>query len=136
MLYQSAEALTDLAEPVGFTCLLLEGELQGEEAFNGSFVKLSRRRGEARLEKSVSVLSNLKIRLQKVDGEESSGVLYGKVVSTGSGGKTDVVVYFTSMSREAETFLSTRYQLSTGDELAIPETATLSTMAPEQTTLH
>lgn len=136
MLYQSAEMLTELAEPVTFTCLLLEGELQGEEVFNGSFVKLSRRRGEARLERSVSVLSNLKIRLQTVDGDEASGVLYGKVVSTGPGGKADVVVYFTSLSREAETFLSTRYQLSAGEDLAVPAPATLSTMAPEQTTLH
>jgi adenylate cyclase len=136
MLYQSAEALTGLSDPIPLTCSILEGDLQGEETFGGSFWKLSAKQAEARLEKAVPVLSNLKIRLINEDGQELDGALYGKVVSTGPGGKSEVLIHFTSMSREIETFLNSQRRKLVRDGESLPISVPRPETPSEQTALH
>ena len=136
MLYQSGEALTELADPIPLICSILDGDLHGEEMFKGSFTKLSPRQAEARLEKSVPVLSNLKLRLIDADGQEVAGALYGKVVSTGAGGKSEVLIHFTSMSREIEMFLSGRRKNSVGSDQSLPASMPTTELPSKPATLH
>ena len=136
MLYQSADTLVDMTDPIALTCLILEGELQSEETFRGRFLKLSPKQGEARLEKGVPVLSNLKLRLMGEDGQELAGALFGKVVSTGSGGKSEVLIHFTSMSREIETFLGGRRKKAVGGEQSLPASIPSTELPPEPAALQ
>ena len=71
----------------------------------GSFIKLSPKGAEARLENQVSNLSNLKIHLVGTDGREIPGALYGKVVATVPGSPSCHSVRFTSMSPEIGAYL-------------------------------
>ena len=135
-LYQSADTLVDMTDPIALTCLILEGELQSEETFRGRFLKLSPKQGEARLEKGVPVLSNLKLRLMGEDGQELAGALFGKVVSTGSGGKSEVLIHFTSMSREIETFLGGRRKKAVGGEQSLPASVPSTELPPEPAALQ
>jgi PAS domain S-box-containing protein len=136
MLYQSAETLTEIADLISLTCSVLEGDFQGEETFKGSFTKLSAKQAEARLEKSVPVLSNLKLRLIDEDDHELAGALYGKVVSTGAGGKSEVLIHFTSMSREIETFLGNQRRKFVGDGQSPPASLPTTELPSKRATLH
>jgi len=73
--------------------------------FEGSFLKLSAKGAEARLEHPVAPLSNLNMHLIDSNGEEVPGALYGKVVGTPSESPTIFSVRFTSMPPEIERFL-------------------------------
>ena len=66
------------------------------------------------------MLSNLKLRLIDEAGYDVPGALYGKVVSIGAGGKSEVLIHFTSMSREIETFLGGRRKKAVGGEQSLP----------------
>jgi PAS domain S-box-containing protein len=136
MLYQSSETLTELTDAIRLTCLVLEGGLQSDETFKGSFTRLGAKQAEVRFEKAVPVLSNLKLRLIDEAGYDVPGALYGKVVSIGAGGKSEVLIHFTSMSREIEAFLS-KWQKKSVDETPMPSPIVpTNELAAEQTTLH
>ncbi len=64
--------------PVRYT--LVEGKHLGRTVFEGRFVTLSVRGGEIHSDHSVPPLSNIKIRLINLKGEELPGDFYGKVV--------------------------------------------------------
>jgi hypothetical protein len=82
------------------------------------------------------VLSNLKLRLIDEAGDEVPGALYGKVVNLGAGGKSEVLVHFTSMSREIEAFLS-KWQKKSVDDVQMPSPiAPTNELAAARTTLH
>ncbi len=59
---------------------VVEGDHLTGVMFTGSFVKLSTKGAEARLEHPVAPLTNLKMHLIADNGEEIPGTLYGKVV--------------------------------------------------------
>jgi hypothetical protein len=65
-----------------------------------------------------------------------SGALYGKVVSIGAGGKSEVLIHFTSMSREIETFLG-KWQKKSVDGGQIPSPiAPTNDLETARSTLH
>lgn len=136
MLYQSADHMLELRSPVSFSCVVLEGDLQNDVAFAGHLTRLSPKRGEGRLEMPVSALSNLKLRLSGEDGQEIPGALYGKVMSTGGGGKSDVVIHFTSMSREIEVYFGVQLKNCSKVDPSFIEPSLASELSPERPVLH
>jgi hypothetical protein len=84
---------------------VVEGNHLTGVTFEGSFVKLSTKGAEARLEHPVAPLSNLNMNLIDSNGEEIPGALYGKVVEKLSESSTVFSLRFTSMPPEIETFL-------------------------------
>jgi hypothetical protein len=57
-------------------------------------------------------------------------------VSIGAGGKSEVLIHFTSMSREIEAFLS-KWQKKSADDTPMPSPIVpTNELAAEQTTLH
>jgi PAS domain S-box-containing protein len=107
LLPDTAEALVPLEEEISLRYEVLEANRVGGEMSKGSFIKLSPKGAEARLETPVPNLSNLRMHLIGIAGEEISGTLYGKVVGIVSGSSTSFSVRFTSVSPEIETFLRT-----------------------------
>ena len=102
---EMAEALVRLAKERPFTYAIVEGVHLSEELFKGSFLKLSAKQAEARLEHPVPTLSNLKMHIIDADGHEIAGALYGKVIEAIPGGRMKFSIRFTSMSPEVATFL-------------------------------
>jgi PAS domain S-box-containing protein len=102
------DTLVPLPQEIPLRYTVVEGDHYSGEMFTGSFVKLSAKGAEARLENPVPPLSNLNMNLIDSNGEEIPGVIYGKVVEKSSESSTVVSVRFTSMSPEIETFLHSR----------------------------
>lgn len=103
-LYQAKDDLTQLAEELAFSYRLVEGDHLNGQSYNGSLVRLSLKRGEARLEAPVPVLSNLEIRLIEANGRIVPGTVYAKV--SGAGGESGTTaIQFTSVPPEVEAFL-------------------------------
>ena len=99
------DSLVSLPQEIPLRYTVVEGDHLSGEMFTGSFVKLSAKGAEARLEHPVAPLSNLNMHLIDSNGEEIPGVLYGKVVGTPSESPTIFSVRFTSMPPEIERFL-------------------------------
>ena len=78
---------------------------RGEESYQGMLTKLSPKRAEVRLEKSVPILSDLKMQFIGTDGQDIPGALYAKVVNSDPGSGEGSSIHFTSSSPEVETFL-------------------------------
>ncbi|MGE3228388.1 MAG: adenylate/guanylate cyclase domain-containing protein, partial [Hyphomicrobium sp.] len=115
-LYQVKDDLTQLADELAFTYRLVEGDHLNGQAFKGRLVRLSLRRGEARLEASVPMLTNLEIRLIDDNGKFIPGTLYAK--TAGPGGESGTTtIQFSSMPPEIETLLRDAV-------LKIPKTST------------
>ncbi len=102
------DTLVPLPQEIPLRYTVVEGDHYSGEMFTGSFVKLSAKGAEARLENPVPPLSNLNMNLIDSNGEEIPGVIYGKVVEKSSKSSTVFSVRFTSMSPEIETFLHSR----------------------------
>ncbi len=102
---ETEDALVPLPQEIPFRYTVVEGEHLSGVMFEGSFVKLSAKGAEARLENPVAPLTNLKMHLIGSNGEEIPGALYGKVVGKLPEGGAGFSVRFTSMSPEIETFL-------------------------------
>ena len=102
----TTEPPVSLAEEIPFSYSIADGHDLNGEIFKGSLTKLaSTKGGEARLERAVPALSDLKIVLNDNEGKEIRGALYGKVVGTAPGGGATYSVRFTSMSPEIAAFL-------------------------------
>ena len=99
------DALVPLPHEVPLRYTVVEGDHLGGVMFKGSFVKLSAKAAEARLENPVAPLSNLNMHLIDSNGKEIAGVLYGKVVGALPESSTRFSVRFTSMSPEIGAFL-------------------------------
>jgi len=102
---ETKDSLVSLPQEIPLRYTVVEGDHLSGEMFTGSFVKLSAKGAEARLEHPVAPLSNLKMHLIGSNGEEIPGALYGKVVGTPPESPTTFSVRFTSMPPEVETFL-------------------------------
>jgi adenylate cyclase len=105
-----------LAEEVPFRYEIVEANYVAGESHKGTLTKLSPKGAEVRLEKSVPILSNLKMHLVGIGGQDVAGALYAKVVGTLPGSPTAFSIRFTSSSSEIETFL--RVLLSSTAEAA------------------
>jgi adenylate cyclase len=125
LLPDTADALVPLAEEISLRYEVLETNRVGGELSKGSFIKLSRKGAEARLETPVPNLSNLRMHLIGTAGQEIPGTLYGKVVGTASGSSTRFSVRFTSVSPEIETFLRAQTRTLGSAKLSSAETAYL-----------
>jgi adenylate cyclase len=92
-----AEAFFVPPEEIPLRYAVLEGIDVGPTAFEGSFVKFSAKGGEIRAHDPVVPLSNLRIQLTGVNGEEISGDLYAKVVGRPTDHWASFAVRFTSI---------------------------------------
>ena len=102
---ETQDAPVPLPQEIPFRYTVVEGDHLSGVIFKGSFVKLSAKGAEGRLENPVPLLTNLKMHLIRNNGEEIPGALYGKVVGKLPEGSAAFSVRFTSMSPELETFL-------------------------------
>jgi len=103
---EATEPPVALAEEIPFRYSMVDGHDLAGEVLKGSLTKLaSTKGGEARLERPVPALSDLKIILNDNAGKEIRGALYGKVVGTAPDGGGTYSVRFTSMSPEIAAFL-------------------------------
>ncbi len=98
------DPLVALPQEVALRYTVVEGDHLSGVIFKGSLVRLSAKRAEARLARSVPLLTNLNIHLIGDTGEEIPGIVYGKVVGRLPEGTAVFAVRFTSMSPEIETF--------------------------------
>jgi len=102
------EISVSLADEVPFRYEIVEANYLGGESYKGTLTKLFPKGAEVRLEKSVPILSNLKMHLVGIEDQEIAGALYAKVVGTLPGSPTAFSIRFTSSSSEIETFLRVR----------------------------
>jgi class 3 adenylate cyclase len=85
------------SEEIPLRYSVLEGTDVGRTVFEGSFVKLSAKGGEIRAPDPVVPLSNLRIQLTSLNGEEISGDLYAKVLGRPTDSRASFAVRFTSI---------------------------------------
>jgi PAS domain S-box-containing protein len=102
---ETREQLVSMVEEIFFKYEIVEANHLGGESYKGTLTKLSRKWAEVRLEKSVPILTNLKMQLVDSSGLEIPGTLYGKVLSVVPESSTGVSIRFTSVSPEIETLL-------------------------------
>ena len=78
-LLHSHDALAPLKSPVPVRCSIVEGGRVGDEAINGILTKLSSKRAELRLDKTVPALADLKIQFvgDAAPGNPGAGLLQG-----------------------------------------------------------
>lgn len=103
-LHATKDEMPELTTELSFDYRLVDGSHLSERPYKGTFVRLSLKRGEARLEEPVAALTNLEIHLAGSASVEIPGSLYAKVSAT-PGDKGATALLFTSMSPEIETFL-------------------------------
>jgi adenylate cyclase len=103
---ETREIFVSLTEEVPFSYEIVEADYLGGESYTGRLTKLSPKAAEVHLEKPVYLLSNLKMHLASVGGENIAGALYAKIVGTMPENPTICSIRFTSSSPEIETFLS------------------------------
>src|SRR5262249_27547487 len=90
---------------VSFTYGIVQADHLGEENYKGTLTRLSPKGAEVRLEKSVPILSDLKMHLVDTDGQAIPGALYAKVIRAQRGETEASVIRFTSSSPEIEAFI-------------------------------
>jgi adenylate cyclase len=102
---ETEETLASLTEEVSLKYEIVEANHVGGESYRGMLTKLSPKRAAVRLEKPVSILSDLKMKFVGTDGHDVPGALYAKVVGADPGSSEGSLIRFTSSSPEIETFL-------------------------------
>lgn len=106
---EAADVVVALDQEIPVTCALVEGGQLNGAVFKGSITRLSPREAEARLERPVPDLSDLKLNLVDAEGREIPGALYGKVVGAADSNGA-FCIRFTSASPEIETLLHRHLQ--------------------------
>jgi adenylate cyclase len=105
------EKLFLLSQEIPLRYTVVEGKYLGRTVFEGSFVRLSTQGGEIRSDHALPLLSNIKIRLVDLNGEEFPGDLYGKVVDLRQqNGRTGFFVRFTSLPSDQSLLKLLRYR--------------------------
>jgi adenylate cyclase len=104
---QGKESLVLLAEEIPFSYFLAEGSQLNEEMFKGTFIKMSPKRAEVRLDAPVPVFGNLEL-LLTIEGKRIDGSLHCKVESAVADTTKRFLVHFTSMSPAVERFIRNR----------------------------
>jgi PAS domain S-box-containing protein len=101
-LLHSRDALASLKSPVPVRCSIVEGGRVGDEAINGVLTKLSSKRAELRLDKTVPALADLKMQFAGGAGREVTEPAYCKVEGPLPGIDGLVSVRFTSLAPRFE----------------------------------
>ena len=86
---ETAEDLVPLAEEVPLTYTVIESNQAGGELCSGALTKLSRKGRRGAAESPVDAFSNLEMYFAGKEGESLQGTLYGKVVGSVPGTRTD-----------------------------------------------
>lgn len=102
---ETGEALVSLTKEAPLRYEIVEGNDLRGKSYQGTMTKLSTKRAEVRLERSVPILSDLKMQFVGTDGQDVPGALYAKVVGADPANVGQSSVRFTSSSPEIETFL-------------------------------
>jgi PAS domain S-box-containing protein len=105
LMSEAAEMLVLLADEIPLRYEVVEGAQLGGEMSKGGLTKISFKGAEARLERPVPTLSNLKMHLIGSGGEQLPGALYGKVLGPVPGTSAHLSIRFTSISPEIDGFL-------------------------------
>jgi PAS domain S-box-containing protein len=104
-LLHAHDALTPLKSPVPVHCSIVEGGRIGDKGINGALTKLSLKRAELRLDKTVPALADLKIEIVGEAGREVSEPAYCKVEGAAAGSEGLLSVRFTSLPPRFETLM-------------------------------
>src|SRR5215467_1245511 len=87
-LLHSRDALAPLKAPIPVRCSIVEGGRVGDGVINGSLIKLSLKRAELRLDKTVPALTDLKMQVVGDAGREVPEPAYCKVEGALPGGES------------------------------------------------
>jgi hypothetical protein len=104
-LLHSHDALTPLKSPIPVRCSIVEAGRVAEEAINGTLTKLSSKRAELHLDKTVPALTDLKTQIVGDAAQEVPEPAYCKVEGAGPGSDRLLSVRFTSLPRGFEAWL-------------------------------
>ena len=104
-LLHSHDALAPLKSPVPIRCSIVEGGRVDDGAIDGILTKVSSKRAELRLSKTVLALSDLKIQFVGDAAREVPEPAYCKVEGALPGSDGLVSVRFTSLSPRFETLM-------------------------------
>jgi adenylate cyclase len=99
--------LPDLPRPFSVLFTILEGKHASDEAHPGTVVRMLDATAEIMAEVAPDKLTNLKISVADVEGNEITTDLYAKVIGVVSNHPVTFKVRFTSIPPEAEAFLKT-----------------------------
>ncbi len=97
--------LTPLSSPLPFKFIVLEGKHAGQRSYQGKIVKLTDNIAEVEAERGCRELTNLKISLFDLHGDEMSADIYAKVTERVADAPPMFTMTFTSVPPEAKTFL-------------------------------
>ena len=103
-LIQAKENLVVMTEEVPFSYFVAEGTQFNEEMFKGTFIKMSPKRAEVRLDTPVPVFTSLEL-LLSAEGKRIDGSVHCKVESAVADTSKRFLVHFTSMSPAVETYI-------------------------------
>lgn len=106
-LHREEEVLDVLAQPIPVKFTIVEGKDVGNRVFEGSLVELSNHSAQLRSPIDLDLLSNIQVRIGKIDDFGSShGELYAKVIKKSTKNKTDFHIRFTStITPEVDAFI-------------------------------
>jgi adenylate cyclase len=104
-LLHSRDALASLKSPVPVRCSIVEGGRVGDDAINGALTKLSSKRAELRLDKTVPALADLKMQIVGEAAREVREPAYCKVEAALPRSDGLLSVRFTSLPHGFEALL-------------------------------
>ena len=104
-LLHSHDAPAPLKSPIPVRCSIVEGDRVGDEAINGVLTKLSSKRAELRLDKTVPALRDLKMQFIGDAAREVMEPAYCKVEGPLHGSDGLLSIRFTSLPHKFEALL-------------------------------
>jgi adenylate cyclase len=125
-LLHSHDALAPLKYPIPVRCSIIEAGRIGDEVINGALTKLSSKRAELRLDKTVHVLADLKMQIVGDTGREVLEAAYCKVEGALPGSDRLLSVRFTSLPHGFEALLHAPDERVTANSPATPPGAARS----------
>ncbi len=105
VLEDTAPAIVSLVRQIPLKYSMLEGKDVGEGGLKGFIVGLTKNSAEIIFDRSVEILTNLKMNLGEVDEKLSAKNFYGKAVRQSERSGQAYVVRFTSVSPEVDAYL-------------------------------
>jgi adenylate cyclase len=104
-LLHSRDALAPLKSPIPVRCSIVDGGRVGDDAINGVLTKVSSKRAELRLDKTVPALADLKVQIVGDAVRETLEPAYCKVEGAPPGSDSLLSVRFTSLPPKFEALL-------------------------------
>jgi PAS domain S-box-containing protein len=125
-LLHSHDVLAPLKSTIPVRCSIIEGGRIGDEVINGALTKLSSKRAELRLDKTVHVLADLKMQIVGDTGREVLEAAYCKVEGALPGRDRVLSVRFTSLPNGFEVLLHAQDERVTANSPTTPPGAARS----------